>query len=59
MAFVFMMKCPVCYRILHLKKTPYTHTAVIQCENITCFIGSINISLGYGRPVISLCSFFL
>lgn len=43
-AFVFMMECPECYRILHLKKTLCTHTAANPCESITCFIGSINIS---------------
>lgn len=42
--FIFMMACPICYRMLYLTQIPYAHTGAHRCESFPCFIGRINIS---------------
>lgn len=54
-----MMECPVCYGILHSTQTPYTHTAAHQCESLTWFVGSVNISFKVRKTdhlILFICS---
>ena len=57
--FIFMMACPICYRMLYLTQIPYAHTGAHRCESFPCFIGRINISFKIRKTnyvILFVCS---